>query len=258
MGIVSAVGLYAPGFYQQESINWQAQSMGQDLLDLFMVTPVLLICAALAYGGSRPAKFIWAGANLFLVYTFTIYCFDVHFNSMFYFYCICLCLSFYSFLYFLYSELMKPDRDDEMLSPKTRVIGVYFITISILFYILWLSDVVTSILYDTSPDSLSLASLPTNPVHVLDLAIILPALCLTGILLFRQHRIGFLLAPVMLVFTLLMNVTIGGLNLIMHYRGLETNWMITGIMFGLAVFNFILLLSYWKVEHHGQSHLHAA
>jgi len=258
VGIVSVVGLYTPGFYHQESINWQAQSIGQDLIDLFMITPVLLICAALAYGGSRPAKFIWAGANLYLAYTFMIYTFDIHFNSLFYFYCLCLGLSFYSVLFFLYSELMKPAQEEEALSAKTRLISVYFIAISVLFYVLWLSDVVTAILYDTSPESLILAGLPTNPVHVLDLAIILPALCGTGILLFRQHKIGFLLAPIMLVFTLLMNLTIGGLNLVMHYRGLGTNWIITGIMFGLAVFNFILLLSYWKTEHHGQSHFHAA
>jgi hypothetical protein len=36
---------------------------------------------------------------------------------------------------------------------------------------------------------------PTNPVHVLDLALFLPALCASGVLLLRHHRIGYSSAP---------------------------------------------------------------
>jgi hypothetical protein len=258
VGFISCISLYTPGFYQLESINWQAQSIGQDIMDLFLVNPVLLISAALAYGGSRIAKFIWAGTNLYLVYIFVIYAFDVHFNVLFYGYCLGLGFSFYSMIYFLYSEMFSPEPDQQEITATTRTISVYFIATAILFYILWLSDILTAMLYNTVPGSLSAAGLPTNPVHVLDLAIILPALCGTGILLWRGHKIGFLLAPVMLVFTLLMNFTIGGLNLVMLYHHLALNWIVTGIMFSLAVFNLILLHSYWKSDQHGQSTFHAA
>ena len=257
MGGVSWVGLFTPDFYTLESINWQAQSTGQDILDLFLVSPALLICAAMAYRGSRPAKFTWAGVNLYLVYTFIIYAFDIHFNSLFYFYCLCLGLSFYSIVYFLYTETQRPETENADPVFIERIIGVYFIVTAILFYILWISDIMTAILYHTLPASLTLAGLPTNPVHVLDLAIVLPALCLTGVLLLRQHRMGRLLAPVILVFTLLMNLTIGGLNLVMHFRDLEMSWTVTIAMFVLAAFNFLLLLSYWKTLHTNQSRLHA-
>lgn len=40
--------------------------------------------------------------------------------------------------------------------------------------------------------------LATNPVHVLDLAIFLPAMALAGVLLARRHASGFGLAPVVL------------------------------------------------------------
>ena len=40
----------------------------------------------------------------------------------------------------------------------------------------------------------------TNPVHVLDLSILLPALALSGVLLLRRRAAGFLLAPLLLGF----------------------------------------------------------
>jgi hypothetical protein len=253
VGSVSSIGLSTRGFYHLESVNWQAQSIGQDIMDLFLVIPVLLISAALAYAGSRAAKFTWAGTLLYLVYTFAIYCFDVHFNSLFYFYCLCLGLSFYSLLYFLHSEVLSPDNEIHQLSSTTRTIGVYFIATSIVFNALWLSDVITAILYDTLPKGLIDTGLPTNPVQVMDLAIILPALAGTGILLLRENRIGFLLAPALLVFTLLMNLTIAGLNIVMLSRGLEFNRIVMVVMLGLAVFSFILLLSHWRSKNPNQS-----
>ena len=217
-------------------------------MDLFLITPVLLMSAILAYAGNRSAKFIWAGTLLYLVYTFVIYCFDVHFNNLFYFYCLCLGLSFYSLVYFLYGEALSANTEINKPSSYTRTIGVYFIAISIVFYALWLSDVATAIFYDTLPKGLVEVSLPTNPVHVIDLAIILPAFAVTGILILRKKRFGFLLAPLMLVFTLLMNLTIAGLNIVMLSRGLEFNLIITIVMLGLAIFSFFLLLSYWRVK----------
>jgi hypothetical protein len=248
VGGVSSIGLFTTDFYHLESVNWQAQSIGQDIMDLFLVTPVLLTSAILAYAGNRSAKFIWAGTLLYLVYTFVIYCFDVHFNNLFYFYCLCLGLSFYSLVYFLYSEVISSNQEINNLISTTRTIGIYFIVVSIVFNALWLSDVATAILYDTLPKGLVEVGLPTNPVHVIDLAIILPAFAVTGILLLRKKKAGFLLAPVMLIFTLLMNLTIAGLNIVMLSRGLEFNLIITIVMLGLAIFSFFLLLSYWRVK----------
>lgn len=53
---VSCVGLFTPEFYSRESMNWQAQSIGQDLMDLSVIIPVLLISAAMAYSGHRLAE----------------------------------------------------------------------------------------------------------------------------------------------------------------------------------------------------------
>src|SRR5450631_1289659 len=94
--IASCVGLFTPSFYSTETLNWQAQSVSQDFIDLVLIAPCLLITSILARRNNKIAILIWGGVLLYLTYTFVIYCFDIHFNKLFILYCFCLGLSFYS------------------------------------------------------------------------------------------------------------------------------------------------------------------
>ena len=241
---VSCVGLMTPGFYAVETRNWQAQSVGQDFMDAILLTPVLLISAFLAYRGHRFAGQVWAGANLYLAYTFVIYCFSIHFNFLFPLYTLILGLSVYSLVYFFYKNMTERSTPAQV-SPGS-VTGYYFLAVAVIFYLLWLSDILASILHHQIPATLAEAGLVTNPVHALDLSMILPAIFMNGILLLRQHWLGALLAPVMLTFSTLMNLTIAGLMVVLHLYGLEANWIVAGIMCVLALLNLWLLNSWSK------------
>jgi hypothetical protein len=81
--IVSYVGLLTPDFYSKETLNWQTQSIGQDMIDLFLMTPCLVITSILSCKKNKPAIMILGGVVLYLTYTFAIYCFDTHFNKLF-------------------------------------------------------------------------------------------------------------------------------------------------------------------------------
>src|SRR5688572_782411 len=98
--VSSLMGLYTPSFYNQETVNWEIQCRGQDIVDLFIVAPVLLISALLAARGIKIAFLVWAGTNLYLAYTFLIFSFAVHFNNLFLIYCLNLGLAVYSLLFF--------------------------------------------------------------------------------------------------------------------------------------------------------------
>jgi hypothetical protein len=60
-------------------------------------------------------------------------------------------------------------------------------------------------------------------VHVLDLAIVLPAMLWTGVVLLRRRVLGAGVAAVMLAFTVLMLVAIGGMALVMRLRGVSAD-----------------------------------
>jgi hypothetical protein len=244
--IASSIGLFTPEFYSAETTNWQAQSIGQDFVDLFLVTPCLLISAILAGRSNRNAQLIWGGVLLYVTYTFMIYCFDVHFNNLFIVYCLCLGLSFYSLVYFLFTlntERKKADFENKIVF---RITGIYFIIISILFYFLWLSEIIPAILKNKIPKSVVEAGLFTNAVHVLDLSLILPAIFITGILLLKRNPLGVFLAPPLLTFFVLMDITIGTLVIIMKTKGLEAELSVTLMMIVLAVISLILLIAYFR------------
>lgn len=243
--IVSCVGLLSPNFYAAETVNWQAQSIGQDMIDLFLIAPCLLISSIFAFRNNKRATMIWGGIALYLTYTFVLYCFDVHFNTLFILYCLCLGLSFYSFVYFLFM-CYKENIGYYENKPIARLIGSYFIVIALLFYVLWLSEIVPAAIQNKIPKSVSDAGLFTNGVHVLDLAIILPAVFIVGIFLLKRVPLGFMLAPVILTFFVLMDITIGILAVVMNLKGVESDVSLTAIMGVLTLVSLGLLLGYFK------------
>jgi len=244
--IGSCIGLLTQGFYASETANWQAQCIGQDLVDLFLVVPCLLISSILAFRNNRNAKMIWGGVVLYSTYTFVIYCFDVHFNNLFVVYCLCLGLSFYAFVYFLFT--LNTERKKVNFENKAvfRLIGFYFFIISVLFYFLWLSEIIPAIFQNTTPKSVVEAGLFTNAVHVIDLSVILPAIFITGILLLKRQPLGVFLTPVMLTFFVLMSTTIGILVVIIRTKGLAAELSVTIIMSMLALISLGLLIWYLK------------
>jgi hypothetical protein len=80
--------------------------------------------------------------------------------------------------------------------------------------------VLPAIATSTDPTGLAEVGLPVNPVHVLDLALLLPALVVIGVSLLRRHRFGLVTAPIALAFSVLVALAIGVMILVMHQRGL--------------------------------------
>jgi hypothetical protein len=107
----------------------------------------------------------------------------------------------------------------------------------VLFFLLWLADIIPAILQSTTPPSLVTAGLVTNPVHVLDLAIFLPGVFIVGLLLRRQHPLGLLLAPVLLVFFVLMDITIAVIFVAQQSIGAPVN------IPGMVLMSLMALLS---------------
>jgi hypothetical protein len=242
----SCIGLLTPGFYSLETPNWQAQSIGQDMVDLFLVVPCLLLTSILAYRNNRTALMIRGGVLLYLTYTFVLYCFDVHFNALFVLYCACLGLSFYALMNFLFSQLKNKYEFGFKNHYIHRTIGIYFIIIATLFCFLWLAEIIPSIIYNITPKSLIETGLLTNGVHVLDLAVLLPGIFMAGIFLLQRKPIGVILTPVILAFFILMDLTIGLLVVVMKFRGIESDLMLTVVMGILALVSLFLLIWFMK------------
>lgn len=69
-------------------------------------------------------------------------------------------------------------------------------------------------------------NIPTNPVHVLDLALFLPAVVTSGVMLLRGHPAGYITAPGQLVFLALTCLPILVTPVIANARGHEAGWAV--------------------------------
>jgi hypothetical protein len=241
--ITACFGIFSNETYIRETPNWRTQSIGQDKINLFIVAPVLLISGMKSYYRKINYLFILCGSLLFLIYSFTIYCFDIHFNSLFLVYCMTLGISFYTFIYILYQVWLQISDDLFRVRLPVRSLRVFlFITVWI-FCFLWLREDVTAILLTVPSITLTDAGLFTNPIHVLDLAIFLPGFCIVAHLLKKDNGLGKLLVPCILFFSALMDINIIALFV--------TNTQLTGSLLwipgSLILFGLVSLSLLWVV-----------
>jgi hypothetical protein len=214
----SLAGIVARDTYAHETPNWQGQAVGQDIANLlgFVILGVLAIAAA---RGSTGAYLAWTGLVAFSVYSFAIYAFAVHFGRFFLVYVAVFGLSVWALIGGL--SATDPSRVKAMFSPNVpiRSTAIVLIVIASLFYLLWLSEIVPTIGSGTVPKALREAGLLTNPVHVIDMAVLLPAAILTGVLLLRRSAWGFVLAPTILGCFIFLGVTIVAAIFVLRGRG---------------------------------------
>jgi hypothetical protein len=215
----SAAGIFVMGIYGQETASYAAQGIGQDIVNIVIAVPVLLVSAYFLGKRSVRAFLAWLGALIYIVYSYVIYAFSVHFGFLFPVYIAILGLSFYTLFGSLFS-LRLPDLT-VFFPPTARVkaASAFLMIFGVAFFALWSSDVVQSLLAGTVPKSVTDIGLPVNPVHVLDLGLILPGMVITSVLLWKGRPAGFLFAVPLLVFSAIMGTGIIAMLVVMSQRG---------------------------------------
>lgn len=247
LAIVSYYGVFVPGTYERDSASMAAQGIGQDIVNLFFVLPLLLISLLFwMKKGNRAALYVYSGTVFYILYSFIIYCFGVYFNSLFLLYCIILGLSLYLFIIVIYQF-----HDTDVLNwfedkIPVKTIGVYLIIIAVMFYVLWLRDIIPAIMNNTVPKSVSDYNLLVNPVHVIDIAIALPGLIITAVLLIRKHRLGYIFTPILLIFVILLTIALIGMVIMLDIKGISEDISLVYIFAVLAVVSTVFLVSFLK------------
>jgi len=208
VAITASAGLWWPPTYARESALWAAEGMGGDAVNLAVIVPVLLLAAGLTQRGSVAARLVWMGTLVFLQYNFAVYATAVHFNALFLAYCGILGGSFYALVGSLPS--LSPSDVAGAYGPRAPVktMAAVLGLIGLVFAALWLGEIIPALISGQTPKSITDTGLFTNPVHVLDLSFVLPALIVTAIQLLRRRAVAFVLAPVLMVFCVLMTVAI--------------------------------------------------
>ena len=206
--ISSSIGIFYSDFYSAETVDWRYQSIGQDISNLIIVVPTLLISVYFMSKGSKGAKIIWCGTMITNIYSYVIYTFAVHFNFLFHIYCLILGLSLYSIIIFFKNNINENFNvwfNDKI---QYKSMGIFLFIIASLFLLLWLSQSLPSALVNKTPDNIISGGLLTNPVHALDFSFYLPLMFIAAMMIFKRRNSGYILAPMMMTFAIITNINI--------------------------------------------------
>jgi hypothetical protein len=213
--------------YGWEHPSLTDQAIAQDLVNLAVVSPLLIGFAVAAARGSARACLGWLGAVMFTVYNYVIYAMSIHFGLLFLAWVAVLGLASYALLGGLSAVDTSGVRDATHAEPA-RTAGWFLIVTAGLFAALWLSDIVPALASGGQPAAIADLGVPTNPVHVLDLAIFLPAAVAAGVLLLRRRPAGSVLGPALLMFLGLTGLPILVTVFVAEARDHPAGWAVVG------------------------------
>jgi hypothetical protein len=238
----SIVGLTAVGsIYGRETAAFVDEAIAQDIVNLVVVAPAIIVSALLARRGSLPAWLAWLGAMAFTVYNYVIYTLSIHAGPLFLAWVAVLGLSLYALIGGLGALDPRSVRTRFVSAPR-RTVGWFLIVVAALFGGLWLTDIVPALLSGQVPAAARDLGLPSSPVHVLDLAFYLPVAFTAGVLLLRNRARGYVLAPALLGFLILTGLPIMVTPFVASQRGDTPGWAVLAPITTVTIVSTVLLI----------------
>lgn len=196
------VEIYGQGLYRYDSCLIGAGNRGVDALILFLGIPLLVVSVLLYCHGSLKGGLLLIGVLSYFLYVYATLALGASYNDLFLVYVTLFSASFYAIL------LLFKSVDIQALSSYflTRLLGKSIVVLlfftGLLTLVVWLESPVRSLVQGQPPELLGNST--TLVTHALDLAIIVPALFLSGVLILRQEPIGYLIAfPLLFIIAML-------------------------------------------------------
>jgi hypothetical protein len=228
----------AHGLYYYDTVSSAAQMQANDLTTLVLGLPLLAISTVLACRGSLRGRLLMTGTLGFFLYTYMSMCFATAFNQLFLVYITLYGLSLFAFILAMMSfDLASLPAQFSARLPR-RSIAALLITAGVFLMVAWIGGrIAPPLLQGTIP---ALENVTTMVIQVMDLALILPLVVLSGILLLQRKPWGYLLASVAVMKMLTMGFAVTGMALNMAANGVPESPVIAIIFGGLTLANLVL------------------
>jgi hypothetical protein len=241
--VASVIGLAdVDGIYGRETASFVDMAIAQDLVNVALAGPATVLLAWLAWRGSMRAGLLWTGVLTFTAYNYAIYTMSIHVGPLFLAWVAVLGLTFWSLAGGL--RALRPTAvATKLAGAPRRFIGWYLIAIGGVFTALWLADIVPAMADGRVPQGAVDLGLPSNPVHVLDLAIFLPAVIAIGRLVLLRRPAGLMLAPTATVFLVLTGLPILVTPFVTAARGGVAAWQAAGPVGAITAVGVAVLIA---------------
>jgi hypothetical protein len=239
----SVLGLARQGVYAELTDVFRPQALAQDVVNLALVSPAMIVLAVLALRGSLRAYLVWLGVVAFTAYNYVIYAFAIPFGPLYFVWLAVLGMSIWALIGGL-ATLDTSAVETRCRPGRTSVVAALtLIVVGLCFAGIWLIEDIPAFLGGDTPQSVVDIAAPTNPVHILDLAFFLPAVFVSGALLLRRRPLGWATAPGLLTFLFLTGVPILVTPPVAQAIGTAPAWGVTVPIGALSAIVVVVLVA---------------
>jgi len=231
------VTINARGLYYYDTVSSAVQMQGNDIITLAVGLPLLAISAWLTWRGSLRGKLLLTGTLGFFLYTYISMSMLTAFNPLFLVYVALFALSLYAFIISLIS--IDLNRLPGCFSPKlpVKLIGWLIMLPGLFLLLAWIGRVLQGLRPGAIP---ALDNTTTMVIQAMDLALIVPFSFLSGILLLRRSRWGYLLATTLIMKSITMGLAVSTMNITMALAGVSDSVAIVIPFFAITLINLAL------------------
>jgi hypothetical protein len=197
LAFAAVAGVGWDELYHRDPPSIAAQAIGQDWVTIVLAVPLLIAGVITARRMSVIGHVVALGVLAYAAYGYLLYSFGSRHNELFLVYVAILGVSIWGLVA---GFVAISRRRTTVVRPQLawRSIGAFFVAASVLFALIWLSEIVPALIRGQTPATVEKWGTPTNGVHVIDLAILLPILAWTGTRLWRRDGSVVIVAGVLL------------------------------------------------------------
>jgi len=215
----TAATIYGLGLYKYDTVFSGAGQRGTDLVTLALGVPLLVVCLAFYDRGSLRAGWLLAGGFAYILYVYASLALGYAFNSLFLVYVALFSASLYGLIVLLRSIDLAALPGDVLARLPRRGPAAFMFFSGVVVLFVWLQPVATALLHGDAPARMD--SYTTTMTYALDLAVIAPALFISGGLMLRGRPLGYLLGFPMLGIILLLGPSIAAQTVSQTRAGIE-------------------------------------
>lgn len=178
---------------------------GNDLVTLFLVIPLLVATVILTQRGSQRAHLIWMGCLGYMLYNYMFYLYGTAFNAMFLLYVALVVCSIYGLIFGTLKIDINRIRQQIGIKTPFRGVSAWMLFFAIFLGGMWVARSIAIIQTLPTlaawqiPEQIAKFGIPTSIVFATDLSLLVPALFVSGIMLWKHQPWGFVMATIVLV-----------------------------------------------------------
>jgi len=242
--IASFLSINNPEFYYRDSIIIAVKSHNLDLINLCIIVPIGLFMFIKARRRSYGAELFILGIMAYLAFMFGFNALSLHFNELFLIYTALFSLNVYGII-FGFAHVKRSGNYREK-SKKIIFSAIFLLLFAVTAYSAWLIEIVSSIIHNLIPESITGMGLPVSVVHVFDLVFALPAIVIGAFLLLKGKTSGLIISSIMVTFVFFVCIGQLGMELALLFQGFHVDEGILYSMYILTPLSVFPMLTLFK------------